>query len=112
MKMIKYFVAIAISLTLFSCTSSQYVQTSNVSTNQDEIQVYFASEKPTQDYEVIGFIETSGWIFTSNRALLNGLKKKAKKEGADGVINVNFDHIPHVLTGIPEVTGIAVKWKN
>lgn len=107
-----FFLASAlISLLFVSCTSSQYVQTNPVVDGQSEIAIIFEDQETTMNYEIIGHIETSGWIFTSNKALIKGLRKKAQKEGADAVIDVEFNHIPHLLTAIPSVGGIAVKYK-
>lgn len=105
------FIAMIASATLFSCTSSQYVELKTPVQRENEIAVYLESEIPEKSYERLGYIETSGWIFTSNKKLLKGLRAKAESVGADAVINVDFDYIPHVSTGIPTVSGIAVKWK-
>jgi len=111
MKTIFFLAAACFSLLFIGCTSSQYVQTNPVVSGQPEISIIFDDQDPTMDFEVIGYIETSGWIFTSNKALIKGLRKKAQKEGADAVIDVEFNHIPHLLTAIPSVSGIAVKYK-
>ena len=101
---------IAFTLTLSACTSSQ-LAVLNKTDAGDEPQLFYHTETTDRPFEVIGWIETSGWVFTSNQILVNGLKKKAAKVDADAVIDVRFDHIPHMVIGIPMVTGLAVRWK-
>ncbi|MEX2596592.1 MAG: hypothetical protein WEC59_06630 [Salibacteraceae bacterium] len=105
------FIIVAFSSLLFSCTSSEYVSLKTPQLSGEEIDIYLTSDIPEKPYERLGYIETSGWIFTTNKRLLIGLQKKAGKVGADALINVEFGYIPHISTGIPVVTGVAVKWK-
>lgn len=95
---------------LSSCTSSQFTQL-NSTPESGDVAVYYHTQTPDRDYEIIGHIETSGWIFTSNKALIKGLSAKAKNATADAVIDVEFDHIPHITSGIPMVSGLAVSWR-
>jgi len=111
MKTTFFLAAACFSLFFIGCTSSQYVQTNPVVSGQPEISIIFDDQDPTMDFEVIGYIETSGWIFTSNKALIKGLRKKAQKEGADAVIDVKFFYIPWVLTSLPAVDGVLIKYK-
>jgi len=111
MKNIIKILTIGISAFLFSCTSSQYVQTNKPLTEKSDIEIILEDQEVEKDYEVIGFIETSGWIFNSNKSLTKGLMIKGKKVGADAVIEVKYYYIPHLVTGIPSVSGIAVKYK-
>lgn len=93
------------------CTSSQFVQTNITPASQPQVRVYVANETPQRDYEIIGHIETSGWVFSSHESLMGGLREKAKEVGADAVIKTEFKYFSHVITSVPYVEGIAVKWK-
>lgn len=97
-------------IVITSCTSSQFTQL-NSTPESGDVAVFYHTQTPDRDYEIIGHIETSGWIFTSNKALIKGLSAKAKNATADAVIDVEFDHIPHISSGIPMVSGLAVRWR-
>ncbi len=104
--------ALILALVMAGCTSSQFVQTNITAENQHQMPVYISNEMPQRQYEVIGHIETSGSIFSSHESLLEGLREKAKEVGADAVIKTEFKYFSHVITSIPYVDGIAVKWKE
>lgn len=93
---------------LSSCTSSQYASVSK----EDTIEIFYKEHTPNDlKYEILGVIETSNSIFTSNDKLLDALQKKAEDIGANAIIDVEFGYIPHITTGIPYVKGIAIKWE-
>lgn len=98
-----------ISLTaLVSCSSTQLISETASNSNQ----IYYIGHGPDgKEYQIVGYLETSGWIFTPNSKLLEGMKNRADKIGADALIDVQFGYIPHVVTGIPYATAYAVKWK-
>lgn len=107
MKAIKFLFVIS-TFGLTSCYSTQLVQIQTT----ENIPIYYQGHLPNdKPYEIVGLLETSGWIFTSNSKLVNGMEKRAKKIGADAVIDLRFGYIPHIITGIPYAQGIAVKWK-
>jgi uncharacterized protein YbjQ (UPF0145 family) len=58
-------------------------------------------------HEEIKYVEAAGSIFHRNNKLLLRLAQRAKREGADAIINVQFQYI--MLT--PGATGIAIKYK-
>ena len=75
------------------------------------IQCYYSTEKPDRAYEVIGHVEASGFVFSSNKQLVYALQKQAQKQQADAIVNVRFSYIPALLIGIPYAEGDLVKYK-
>ena len=99
-------------LTLCACTSTQYVALDFSDKKSPKIDVFLLeSQEPVKEYEVICYIETSGTIFTTKKQLLRGLKKKAEKLGGNAVMDVKFFYIPWVLTSLPAVDGVLIKYK-
>jgi len=89
-------------------TQSAYLQSSKES---KDIEV-FMTKLPDKPYEEIIYIESSGSVFHTQKALLKKLKQRAEKENADAIVNVKFSYIPWVLMSIPMVDGIAIKYKK
>ena len=89
-------------LALTSCATSQ-VASLQVSDSQD-LPVWFQQPAPAP-YEPVAYIETSGSIFANKQYLLRRLKKRALREGANGVANVRFGY----TFWWPYVEGVAVK---
>lgn len=76
-----------------------------------KIDIFFGKEQPQKEYQVLGYISSSGWIFTSENQLIKSIQKKANKVDADGVISVQYTYIPHLLIGIPQCEGVLIKYK-
>ncbi|MBI4931645.1 MAG: hypothetical protein HY841_12825 [Bacteroidetes bacterium] len=72
----------------------------------------FMTTLPAKPYDEISYIEASGSIFHTQKALLRKLKQRAAKEGADALIQVTFSYIPWALMSIPTVEGVAIKYKK
>lgn len=112
MKLI-FFNVIVILFTLSSCTSTQYVLLDNSDKKGPQIDIYLSGiQKPSKDYEILAYIETTGSAFTLHNKLVKGLKKKAAKLGGDAVIEVNFFYIPWGFSSLPSVEGVVVKYKE
>lgn len=109
MKRVIFFLLPLIFFAFTACTSSQYVLQEEVEQAQ-EVPVFFQGSTPEADYEVLGFIETSGWIFTNKKQLLRGFTRKAEKLGADAVVDVEYFYIPHITTSIPAIRGKMVDY--
>ncbi len=108
----KIFIILSVLLTLNACTSTQYVALSSTDKKSPKVEVFLRDiQKPVKEYEIISYIETSGTIFTTKNQLIIGLKKKVDKLGGDAVIDVNFFYIPWVLSSIPAVDGVVIKYK-
>ena len=60
---------------------------------------------------MIGHVEASGFVFSSNKQLVYALQKQAQKQQADAIVNVRFSYIPALLIGIPYAEGDLVKLK-
>ncbi len=106
MKRVMFFIACAILVT--SCATGSFVSTTPKAKNDTStktIQCYYSTEKPDRAYEVIGHVEASGFIFTSNKQLVYALQKQAQKQQADAIVNVKFSYIPAILIGIPYAEG-------
>lgn len=114
MKNFKFLIAFFVSiLYLASCTSSQYTYLDRSDKKSPQIDVYMIDQQqPNQEYDVLAYIETSGWVFTNKKQLLRGLRNKAKNLEADAIIDVRFFYIPHLVSGLPTVEGIAVKYNG
>lgn len=109
----KILCAIIVLLTLSSCTSTQYVPLDYSDKKSPKIEVFLTCiQKPSREFEIVAYIETSGSVFASQKQLLRGLKKKAEKLGGDAVTEVNFFYIPWVLSSLPSVKGVVIKYKK
>lgn len=107
-----HFKTIILLLFLSSCTSSQYVLLNPVDKKSPDIEIYLKNiKKPTKEFEVIAHIETTGSIFTNQKQLIKGLKKKAEKINGNAIIEVEFFYIPWVLSSLPSVKGVVVIYK-
>ncbi|MBN2011693.1 hypothetical protein JW960_20355 [candidate division KSB1 bacterium] len=68
-------------------TDKQYINESGV------VDIYFDGVDVKREYEQIGFVEAIGSEYSSNDEILNYLKYKAYKNGADAVIQVKNNYI-------------------
>jgi uncharacterized protein YbjQ (UPF0145 family) len=77
---------------MISCATGSVIITGNVRPAIDPSEVRIYLEPPSQ-YEIIGIIEASGDVWTTRQAaqdkLLNELKSRAAKIGANGVLLVD-----------------------
>ena len=97
-----------------SCATGSFVSTAPKAKNDistKTIQCYYSTEKPDRAYEVIGHVEASGFVFSSNKQLVYALQKQAQKQQVDAIVNVRFSYIPALLIGIPYAEGDLVKFK-
>ena len=60
---------------------------------------------------MIGHVEASGFIFTSNKQLVYALQKQARQQQAEAIINVKFSYSPALLIGIPYAEGDLIRYK-
>lgn len=75
-----------------------------------------ARETKGRAYEVLGVIQVDGQNFALEATLVDRLREKARKMGADDVLNVRVLSLPrgdgffryHLLTA----EGVAVRWKS
>ncbi len=93
---------------LSGCVTTQSAYLTRADTN--DIEVYMTT-LPDKEYTEWAYLEASGSIFHSNKALLRKLKQKAVEEGADALINVSFGYIPWALGGIPVARGVAIRYR-
>lgn len=102
------------ALLLASCATSSFVSTAPQAKKEvaSPIPCYYASDKPGKPYEVMGHVETSGFVFASNKHLVFSMQKTAREKGADAIINIRFSYIPALLIGIPYAEGDLVKFKQ
>ena len=93
------------AITLFMCSCATVTVVSLQSTGEKNIEIY-TTKLPSQTYSEIKFIQVSGSIFHGPDRLLKKLTERAKKEGADAVINVKYDY----QFWWPNVSGTLVKY--
>lgn len=99
-------------LLLSSCATTAFV--SNVQTlpkYTKTIDIYFGNQQIAKEYQVIGYVNASGWVFTSEKQLLKSLIGKAEELKADAIISVKYSYIPHFLIGIPYCEGVLISYK-
>lgn len=99
------FLGLFISLTMISCVTTQVANLQR--TPEKEVEV-FMTTKPTREYVELKYIQADGAIFHNSEKLMKKLSERAKKEGADAVINVRYDY----QFWWPYVSGIAIKYKT
>lgn len=96
------------------CATGSFVSSSPKSkkdTSTTVIHCYYSSEKPDKEYEVVGHVEASGFVFAPNKHLVHTLQKQAQQQQADAIINVKFSYIPALLIGIPYAEGDLIRYK-
>lgn len=76
--------------------------------HQDESIEIFMAKIPDKNFEEIGFIEVRGGLPMGTNTLMNTLVKRAKNDGANGLINVRMDSRGNML----HISGIAVKFEQ
>ena len=105
----------ALLLTCMSCAnrSSLFVNLNNKdfnATKAENIELYFAADKPTKTYDVIGYVTVGISFFQRNNAVaLTTMKGRAANKGADALLNITFSLYGNGMHG--HLTGLAVKWK-
>ena len=110
----KVLILILCAIMASGCATGSFVSSSpkpKKETSATTIQCYYSQDKPNNEYEVIGHVEASGFIFTSNKQLVYALQKQARKQQADAIINVKFSYIPALLIGIPYAEGDLIRYK-
>lgn len=98
---------ILIAAFIFCLSGCVTVSVANLQrTSQKEIPVYMV-KMPDKEYTELNYLQADGTVFTTHEKLLKKLTEKAKKQGADAVINVKYGYV----FWIPFVTGVAIKYK-
>jgi hypothetical protein len=87
-----------------SCVTTQVAKLGATSEKEPEV---YITRTPERQYEEISYIEASGSIFHTKEQLLKKLKKKAKKEGGDALVQVRFDYTFY----LPYAEGVVIKYK-
>lgn len=112
MRTIAVLITFCIILSICACTSTQYVPLDFSDKKSPKIEIFLSEiQNPVKEYEVISYVETSGAVFTTKKQLLRGLKKEAEKLRGNAVIDVKFFYIPWVLSSLPAVEGVVIKYK-
>ncbi len=93
------------SITFTSCVSTFVANLQRTSDKEVEV---FTTIKPTREYIELKYIQVDGSIFSRPEKLLTKLTERAKKEGADAVINVKYDF----QFTWPIISGTAIKYKT
>jgi len=104
----KYFSisVLLVSILFFeSCTSSRTIP---ISENRYDGMEIFTSNAPLgRDYQEVRIIEVTGGWLAGPRTKMNRLVRQAKKAGANGLVNVNYE----IIDGKNRLTGTAVRFK-
>ncbi|WP_194774725.1 hypothetical protein [Pararhodonellum marinum] len=104
-KLLPVLFAMIIFVALGSCTSTSSIPTAEGSFEGIEV---FTAKIPDKNFEEIKFIQVQGGWFSGPRGLMNTLVKRAKSEGADGLVNVQYNTL-HIGSTI---SGTAVKFET
>ena len=102
------FAAISGLIICFSQSGCTSTFVANLQRSSEKEVAVFTTLKPTQEYIELKYIQVDGSLTTRPEKLLTKLTEKAKKEGADAVINVKFDF----QCTWPIVSGTAIKYKT
>ena len=94
-----------VSIMLFaSCTSTRTIP---ISENRYEGMEIFTSNVPLgRDFQEIRIIQVTGGWLSGPRTKMNRLVRRAKRAGANGLINVKYD----IIDGENRLTGTAVRF--
>ncbi|MBO4543945.1 MAG: hypothetical protein K6F29_03260 [Bacteroidales bacterium] len=110
----KFLLIITCAMLVSGCATGSFVSSSPKAKNDTSttiMQCYYFPEKPDKAYDVIGHVEASGFVFSSNKQLVYALQKQARQQQADAIINVRFSYIPALLIGIPYAEGDLIKYR-
>lgn len=103
----KVFHLLSITFVIATLSSCVTTQVANLQRKSDkEVEVYTTS-KPAKEYIELKYIQANSGIFHGPEKLLQKLIERAKKEGADAIINVHYDY----QFWWPYVSGTAIKYK-
>jgi hypothetical protein len=120
---------------LFVISSCTYGYTTDIEVSRNEaysyrphtrfVEVYFDDHEPARHYKQIAMIEADGSQFEDNTILLEKLRKRAQRLGADAVIKIHksttqrqsgealseflFDGEPETYTAAV-LSGVAIKY--
>ncbi|EMS33135.1 hypothetical protein C943_00412 [Mariniradius saccharolyticus AK6] len=100
-----YFLAFFSISFLISCTTTRTIPT--VEGSYDGIEVYTV-KNPGKEFNEIKFIQVHGGWFSGPNGLTKKLIKRAKAEGADALVNVQYNQL-HVGATI---SGTAIKFDD
>ncbi len=101
-KLLKVIVVIILMATV-GCTTTRSISTMENSYEGMEI---YSAKIPDKDFKEINFIEVRGGWPMGPKGLMNRLVERAKREGANGLINVRLNTLENIVT----VSGTAVKF--
>lgn len=103
-------------LFLFGCHAAEVVKfnSSNYAPTQ-EVKIF--TELPKDEYEELGYVEAKGGITVTKETLLQDMIEKAKQNGADGLIKVEFYDRPQYNQTLgyiekPAAKAVMIKFKN
>jgi len=101
----KLFLVLLISIAITSCVSTQVA---NLQRSIDKEVAVFTTIKPDKEYIELKYVQADGSVFHRSERLLKKLTERAKKEGADAIINVRYDY----QFWWPYASGTAIKYKT
>jgi len=103
-KTIQFILILCVALISAQCIA---VKSANLQRNSAKEVAVFSTQIPNKEYIELKYLQVEGSAFSTPEKLIKTLSEKAKKEGADAVINVQYAYIVY----LPYVWGIAIKYK-
>ena len=114
----KTFTIALLSLCLMGCASliveGEYIRTSSVVLSEKPgdypIDIYISDDLLEKEYRIVGRVNSRAWKLEKG---IDELKRQARKLGADGVIEVDYERKFSVdyLQDLYIINGKAVVWK-
>jgi hypothetical protein len=101
----RLFSGIILVIIITGCTTTRVA---TLTKDENENIELYTTKLPDRNYTEICYIQTDGGVFHTPQKLLDGLKKKAKEQNADAVINIRFDF----QAWYPVVSGTAIKYND
>ncbi len=89
-------------------TSCVTTNVANLQRSSNDKMDVFVVKTPDREYTELKYIQANGSIFHTPEQLLNKLTQRAKKEGADAIMNVKYDF----QNAWPIASATAIKYKN
>ena len=86
--LLSFLSSILILVFLASCTTTRSISTMEGSYEGMEV---FTAKFPEKEFQEIKFIEVQGGWFTGTRGLMEKLEQRARKSGADRLVNVQYN---------------------
>lgn len=114
MKSVFSFLSFTLLFSLLGCSSTSVVKFDEQQyPPTDKAEIFSDGYNVPQEYFEIGYVEAEGALFYNKQKLLNSIIKKAKQNGADALINLEFLEPDHPESSNKKfVKAVMIRYKE